>query len=40
METVVTNQNCINEEIKNKFNLGSACYRSVVFPSPLYKRKD
>jgi hypothetical protein len=26
---VLTNQNCINKEIKSKLNLGNACYHSV-----------
>jgi hypothetical protein len=29
LETTLTDQNCINEEIKNRLNLGSACYHSV-----------
>jgi hypothetical protein len=27
--TTVTNQNCINEKIKNRLNSGNACYHSV-----------
>jgi len=27
--TTVTNQNCIHKEIKNRLNLGNACYHSV-----------
>jgi hypothetical protein len=27
--TTLTDQNCIHEEIKNRLNLGNACYHSV-----------
>jgi hypothetical protein len=29
--TVVTNQNCIHEEIKSRLNLGKACYHAVQY---------
>jgi hypothetical protein len=29
LETTLTDQNCINEEIKSRLNSGNACYRSV-----------
>jgi hypothetical protein len=32
LETTVTNQNLINEEIKRRLNSGNACYHSVQNP--------
>ena len=29
LETTLTNQNCIQEEIKSRLKLGNACYYSV-----------
>jgi hypothetical protein len=29
LETTVTSQNCIHEEIKSRLNSGNACYRAV-----------
>jgi hypothetical protein len=29
LETTLTDQNCVNEEIKSRLNSGNACYRSV-----------
>jgi hypothetical protein len=44
LETTVTNQNLIQEEIKRRMNSGNACYRSVkdllVYSSAVQKRKN
>jgi hypothetical protein len=40
LETTLTNQNCMQEEIKSWLNSGNACYHSVqsILPSRLLSR--
>jgi hypothetical protein len=42
LETTLTNENDIRDEIKSRLNLGNACYYSVqiFFPSHINKSKD
>jgi len=37
--TTVTNESCIQEEIKSRLNLGNACYRSVQSSLPVFSLK-
>jgi hypothetical protein len=43
LETTLTDQNCMQEEIKGRINSGNACYHSVqspfVFPPAIWECK-